>query len=420
MGLNHSKSTETKSNSPQLQVTPSDASSLPSISDAKSSEKDSLTSQSSMSRSYAKEVAAYQFAVYANPRPSHEILSKLHLKVHNTQYSDDAQSPPSQMQDSYANSIAVLTTFWENNINTLSDDEYDALALTFYLNAYAAMPEAHHIFKSRLKNDASTQSKIFFGMFGWLVNEVSQPDSSHRLTRKLSVLGQLHKQMGVLLPYYLKMGDAWHQTMHDKFDKRYRLRVRFCFNTLYEIVVYIMLGMDFRSQCTQQKDKIAVFMEHINDLHKCLDDADTLEYLTLFMKQHFCDELALYYKDYKAYKCCTNQKQRDNKGKEMERLYISPSSEREINISSDRRKAFNESLRCNGYDAELFDAISDDVVTLIRMNCFGGFKQEIQRVYEETKSNKGKEEATQHSQVYSQNWNFLVNRLNQTADPDES
>eukprot|EP01083_Nonionella_stella_P231496 817422_1 len=257
-------------------------------------------------------------------------------------------------------------------------------------------------------------------MFGWLVNAVSQPDSSHRLTRKLSVLGQLHKQMGVILPYYLKMGGAWHQTMQNKFDQRYTLRVRFCFNTLYEIVVYIMLGLDFRSKCTQQQGKIASFMKHINDLQSCLDDDDTLEYLTLFMKQRLCDELALYYKDYKAFKCCTNQQQRDAKGEEMKRLYISPLSEREINISCDRRKAFDEALSCRGYDAKLFDAISDDVMTLIRDSCFHAFKNEIQRVYKEMETDKGKGEEKKHTQAYSQNWNFLVNRLHQTADPSDS
>eukprot|EP01084_Bolivina_argentea_P079340 143931_1 len=160
MGLNHSKSTKSKSESPKLRIhitssgknsqssipntKPSIRNSQPSGSCAVSSEEVALTPQSSISRSYAKEVAAYQFAVYANPRPSHVILNQLHLKVHgmhHTQYSNEVKSPPSQMQDSYANSIAVLTTFWKNNINTLSDDEYDALALTFYLNAYAAMPE---------------------------------------------------------------------------------------------------------------------------------------------------------------------------------------------------------------------------------------------------------------------------------------
>eukprot|EP01083_Nonionella_stella_P200248 733543_1 len=101
----------------------------------------------------------------------HVILNQFHLKAHSC-------------------------TFWEKNINTLSDNEYDA------------MPEAHHILNTRITNDASTQSKIFFGAFGWLVNEVSQPDSNDRLVRKLTILGQLHQDMGVILPYYLKMGGA--------------------------------------------------------------------------------------------------------------------------------------------------------------------------------------------------------------------
>eukprot|EP01084_Bolivina_argentea_P220201 373229_1 len=218
MGVHHSKP-KSKSNSHQPPVSPSDKNSQ---------------SSSTKPASYAKEVAAYQSAVYGNPRPSHVILNQLHLKVHgkhHTQYSDEVKSPPNHVQETYANSIAVLTTFWEKNINTLSDSEYDALALTFFLNAYDAMPDAHHILKTRITNDASTQSKIFFGAFGWLVNEVSQPDANDRLIRKLSILGQLHQEMGVILPYYLKMGGAWHQTMQNKFDQRYTLRVRFCFNT---------------------------------------------------------------------------------------------------------------------------------------------------------------------------------------------
>eukprot|EP01084_Bolivina_argentea_P195693 335645_1 len=217
------------------------------------------------------------------------------------------------------------------------------------------------------------------------------------------------------------MGGAFHHTMEDKFDKLYTLRVRFCFHTLYEIVVNIMLGLDFRNQCAQQQDKISAFMEHINDIRQCLDDEDALAYLTLFMKQQLCDELALYYKDYKAYKCCTNQAERDAKGEEMKRLYLDQSSEREINISSARRRTFDHALGSKGYDEQVFDRIAEDVVDLIRRNCFGEFKEQIQSVYEDMKEDEEEQiTRTKSTSVYAQNWNFLVNRLNQTADPNES
>ena len=85
---------------------------------------------------------------------------------------DDLEEEKSTIQSKYSNAISVLSTFWSENINTLSDDEYCGLALNFYSNVFNAIPEARELFTS-VKKDMTTQSKIFFGMFGmFLLSEI--------------------------------------------------------------------------------------------------------------------------------------------------------------------------------------------------------------------------------------------------------
>lgn len=195
-----------------------------------------------------------------------------------------------------SNAIFVLNKFWTNNINPLTDEQYQKLALLQYNKVFELAPHVKETLFS--KSNVPHASKLFLGMFGWLIGQLGTAKSYQSTIRQLRKLGKMHSKRNVQLEYYSVLLDAFNWAMTEYFGSDiYNLRVRFCMSQLYNVVADIMTSRDFSSMI--EKENIASniqFDTFMKNLESCLENKEGRLYLELFMKQHFCSELMEFYK----------------------------------------------------------------------------------------------------------------------------
>eukprot|EP01084_Bolivina_argentea_P282365 483307_1 len=295
-------------------------------------------------------------------------------------------------ESTYKNVINTLVNWWNENVTVLPDDKYLELALSFYKTLFTAMPSVKTMFTSR-DVDMNTQALKMLGMFRWIILTLTNSGLCDNTLIALQQLGALHDKLGLTLDDYLGAGAIFHQTMTQSFTDTYNLRVKWCFNVLYEIMVGVMLGNDFNQVCEKETDKIMSLWKHISDEENSfIDHLNNYQieiYLPLFMKEQFCIELWLFITDYNKYKLLANDTLNDTPnddmnqfGEYMKELYIDSCSKQQINISGLCRDEFYHNLQTDRdeeyvYTKSLYDQCYEQVIQLIEISVFPKFKQTI-------------------------------------------
>ena len=97
--------------------------------------------------------------------------------------------------------------------------------------------------------------------------------------------------------------------------------------------------------------------------------------LRLYLKQRLCEEILLFYNDYKWYLMANSQIMRNRRGKKMKELYIVSKGKRELNLSHQTKKKFQEVMieNNNQYNKDSFDMIVAEILYLMKYSIWPGF-----------------------------------------------
>mmetsp|Transcript_66048 Transcript_66048/g.105109 ORF Transcript_66048/g.105109 Transcript_66048/m.105109 type:complete len:424 (-) Transcript_66048:201-1472(-) len=271
----------------------------------------------------------------------------------------------------YSSAIDIVYRFWRKEVEILNEKEYTALAVSLYTNIFKLFPPARNLFKK----DIELQAKHFFGKFRWIILNLREPDTK-RLMKSIKKLGKYHRGIGIKDEWYPVPLQALHQTLYDAVQDRYTSRIRFCFEQLYTVVANIMTDQDFESLSSE---KISNFLHSLGKLEDCLNDEEGIQYLELYMAQQFCVELILFYKDYRRFKNCASNEQRQQIGSDMMSKYIDRSAECEINVSYGHKAMIYYVLseNQNVFSNDIFDECCAECLELMRTNIWTGFKDSI-------------------------------------------
>mmetsp|Transcript_33550 Transcript_33550/g.41290 ORF Transcript_33550/g.41290 Transcript_33550/m.41290 type:complete len:376 (-) Transcript_33550:65-1192(-) len=273
----------------------------------------------------------------------------------------------------YSNQIKTISTFWVNNIDRLTDTEYDELGVELYGYINEKIPEVNPIF-SKGKRGYSGLGRAFFRMFAWFVNELNKDIKPKKFMKHIRILGKIHNKMGIKPEWYPILLKAFNHTLSNKFPNEYNIRIQFCFDELYNIISDIMLKRDFYSVAIKNTASLSTSFDN---LKSCLSNPDTLIYLEKYMKAHFCSEMILFWKDVQEY----TSKPTHIKGKFIYNTYIVPYSEREINISFDTRMTIINYMKPSNtntiMDKKLFNIAQSETVKMISDNIWFKFKHEM-------------------------------------------
>eukprot|EP00484_Ammonia_sp_Unknown_P027508 CAMPEP_0197032240 /NCGR_PEP_ID=MMETSP1384-20130603/10964_1 /TAXON_ID=29189 /ORGANISM="Ammonia sp." /LENGTH=473 /DNA_ID=CAMNT_0042461871 /DNA_START=36 /DNA_END=1457 /DNA_ORIENTATION=- len=274
----------------------------------------------------------------------------------------------------YCNSIEIVYRFWYLEIESMDEAKYTETAVLFYQNVFKLLPDVGPLFTKGIEFHA----KQFFGMFRWLITNFKEPDP-HRLIQKINILGKTHRKMGIKEEWYDAMLQALHDTLTATVHDKYTSRIRFCWEQLYTVVVNIMMGKDFDALSSA---KIAKLVQSLNRLQDCLQDDEAMVYLELYMKQQFCVELLMFYKDFRRFKSCPSGLDRQDIGDEMMRKYFGPAAECEINVSYCEIENVRQTLKGNHhiFTEDIFDGCCNECVEMIRNNVWYGFKRSIMKM----------------------------------------
>jgi len=296
---------------------------------------------------------------------------------------DLKENLPDEMK-AYTNSIQTVYYFWCSEIETLDEGEYKEAAVLFYMHVFKAIPKARPLFTKSIE----LQAKQFFGMFRWLITNLSQPDSQ-RLVSKIKILGSLHQKMNIQPEWYTLFLHAFHETMHETVMEKYTSRVRFCMEQLYTMVMNIMLNRDFEALA---HSKMGAIIKCVDKLEDCLFDQEANIYLELYMREQFCVELFLFLREHRRFKSCVSDFQRKHIGEAMMKKYVDQYSECEINVSYGAKQRIYTSLKENGnsFVIDVFDECAEECRELIQTNVWNGFKQTIMKMAVNNESNTRK------------------------------
>merc|ERR1712228_1130201 len=99
--------------------------------------------------------------------------------------------------------------------------------------------------------------------------------------------------------------NSFNYCMEQHFDTKYTVRVRFCFNQLYRLIVDIMNDNDLKSLLDTNSNSLdisqqtALFKQvdgFLSSLADCLSDEYGSLYFKKYLEEHFCVENFLFYK----------------------------------------------------------------------------------------------------------------------------
>mmetsp|Transcript_22051 Transcript_22051/g.35386 ORF Transcript_22051/g.35386 Transcript_22051/m.35386 type:complete len:391 (-) Transcript_22051:185-1357(-) len=323
-------------------------------------------------------------------------LKRSHSNSHSRPIFNDFDTSTSELKQNlpddlkvYCNCIEMLYRFWCTEIEGLSQADYKEAAVLFYVNVFKRIPEARHLFTKNIE----LQAKQLFGMFRWIITNLRTPDPQ-RLVGRIRMLGAVHAKYAIKPEWYGVFLEALHETMDETVKEKYTSRTRFCMEQLYTVVANIMLNRDFESLSSA---KIAKLLKSLNSLEKCLQDRQAKVYLELYMKEHFCLELMLFYQDCQRYNACSANELRQQIGSEMMAKYMQSMAECEINVSHIAKRRVRQQLKQNGgvFVEHLFDECLTECVELMRDNIWSSFRSSILRMavdadihYDEIQSSK--------------------------------
>mmetsp|Transcript_68512 Transcript_68512/g.108809 ORF Transcript_68512/g.108809 Transcript_68512/m.108809 type:complete len:328 (-) Transcript_68512:147-1130(-) len=271
----------------------------------------------------------------------------------------------------YSASVEVVCHFWSAEVETLSEEEYTQIAVLLFDNVLKLVPAALTL----LGGNIELSAQKFFRMFQWLMDCFQRPDVEQTMD-KITVLGTMHTTLGIKPEYYALCLQAFHETMHERIQRKYTSRVRLCMEQLYTAVSNIMLQQDFQNLTSP---KISKLMQSLTSLQACLEDEDTRIYLELYMREMFCVELFLFYQDYITFRACASEDHRQQIGAHVMEMYIDDSSDNAINLSHRAKRSIYDRLeeKDGVFQADVFDECVTEILELIDQGVWNSFKRAI-------------------------------------------
>eukprot|EP01084_Bolivina_argentea_P099633 179082_1 len=174
------------------------------------------------------------------------VLDEKNKYNHHRRVESIASNLPNQLE-SYSNAIYIVNEFWLNHIEQLSEEELNQLVMVLWAHLFLKFKQRRDILVAAQKGSIGSHALKMFRVFGYVIRNLVHPSNHLKLFKQLQTLGTAHRSLALSSELYDAMLDSFNFAMEEKFSYEYRVRTRFCFSQLYQVIVDIMIGEDFYS-----------------------------------------------------------------------------------------------------------------------------------------------------------------------------
>merc|ERR1712130_356083 len=285
--------------------------------------------------------------------------------------------------------MSVCWVFWKDNVDILPRNKQKELALLLYCHMFQKIPAARRLF---IRGEIDEQALKFLDMFGYLIRQLKDYESTTHLIKTLESLGKRHKDWGVRYEYFEPMLNSLHSALSDHFKHTYTVRVKFCMEQIFTSAANLMTGHDL-NQIFMKRYAGMGHLAFLQSLEQCLADPTGKEYLDRFLVQSFCAELVSFEKHYKQYKGAISDTERYIVAATIVKMFLTNNAKNELNIKNndikqkilkkvDKIQNNKGSSKKKGteYPSDLFDPVHSWVVQQIETNSWPKFQQTISSI----------------------------------------
>eukprot|EP01084_Bolivina_argentea_P169505 293825_1 len=151
--------------------------------------------------------------------------------------------------------------------------------------------------------------------------------------------------MGIKMKHFDPMLQSMHETFSYYFQSKYSIEIKYAFDEIFTLAAQIMTGQDLKT--SYHLNDIAQSFENENitflqSVDICLKSPIGTEYLSRYLQQTWCDEIALFLQSISKFKQQTNDKARFIVARDITKTSIKPTATFCINISYEcRQKSLN-------------------------------------------------------------------------------
>eukprot|EP01083_Nonionella_stella_P047869 128144_1 len=280
----------------------------------------------------------------------------------------------------------IVAIFWVHNITSLPMDRKLEIACSIFCSMLSSNKEMRTLMDTK---NIEALSLKYLDMIGWLTRSLMNHDIDlYSLLRKL---GAMHRTMGIRIQHFEPMLVAMHQTFSYYFPSKYVIEVKYALDELFTLSAQIMSNQDLKHSPHLNDINGTLNNKNISflqSLRACLESSIGSEYLTGYLQQTFCDEIAIFLQLIKKYRKQINDKQRFMIAREIVKSCIDPEAIFAVNISYETREAVLHDMdalerkfcvyqNCFCVPLDLFAQVEREVYRLIRVNHWGKFVDSI-------------------------------------------
>eukprot|EP01084_Bolivina_argentea_P213117 362075_1 len=269
-----------------------------------------------------------------------------------TQNTPTSISPPLSLKPKHSNHIMInnkvtgtyisskiciiVSEFWQRNIDKLSDSEKLEIGCSIFFSVISTNKEMKQLMRGGKKIES--MGLKYLDMLGWLIKHLVTNNID--LCLLLKNLGLMHQNMGVNIQHFTVMLKAVHETFSYYFPTRYNIEVRYGIDEIFSVSAQVMTGQSLMQSShlveimTQFKGNKVPFLKNLNS---CLNSSIGREYLYDFLRQTWCDEIALFLKSLFRYKSLMSNKERLMVARDIIKISIQPSASFCLNLSYETR-----------------------------------------------------------------------------------